>query len=429
MAKLIAALIVVVACLSSSIPANAGLGFCNQTSQPLWITVGWNMQNSWVARGWYKIEAGDCNPLFDGPLQARYYYYYTKNENGKLVWSGDSDSTGALFCTEEFSAFYYTSTPNCTGLKFKQVDTGQDVNYTVTFAESSDPRQAALDCRNEMTRGRDAFARCWMRRVSTERQRRILDCWDRAKTNAGFAICANKDNMSADAYKVANCVDVYTRNNSGSDLAMCLAKGNLSSDNERLLECALRNQDSVGAMGTCAIGQQLSPDERRIINCVATNRGSYVNMGICAAGTQISPEQQRIAGCVLNNRGSYLQMGVCAAGPQLTPEQQVFATCAIQTGGQPYAFAGCVGTQLTANELQKCIDQGVGGSGCFGDNNFVVNFYRNYWHDVTQGPGRGNELFGADGFLGRTLEDIRNNAPPPLELGEVGGFRVCIPWC
>jgi hypothetical protein len=166
-------------------------------------------------------------------------------------------------------------------------------------------------------------------------------------------------------------------------------------------------------MGTCALGQQLSPDERRIINCVTRNRGSYVNIGICAAGTQISPEQQRIANCVMNNRGSYLQMGVCAAGPQLTPEQQVFATCAIQAGAHPYAFAGCVGTQLTANELQKCIDEGIGGSGCFGDNNFVVNFYRNYWNDVTQGAGRGNELFGADGFVGTTLEDIRNNAPPP----------------
>jgi hypothetical protein len=31
MAKLIAALIVVAACLSFSIPANAGLGFCNNT--------------------------------------------------------------------------------------------------------------------------------------------------------------------------------------------------------------------------------------------------------------------------------------------------------------------------------------------------------------------------------------------------------------
>jgi uncharacterized membrane protein len=239
MARFIAALIFVAACSSFSIPANAGLGFCNNTSQPLWITVGWNMQDNWVARGWYKIDSGECNPLFDGPLQTRYYYYYAKNDNGKLVWSGDYDSNGAHFCADEWSAFYYSDIPNCSGLIYKQVDTGQEFNWIVNFSESSDPLQAAVDCRNEMSRGTDAFAKCWMRRVSTERQRRILDCWERAKTNAGFAICAAKDNMSADAYKVANCVEVYTNNNSGSDLAQCLAKGNLSADNERLLECVL----------------------------------------------------------------------------------------------------------------------------------------------------------------------------------------------
>jgi hypothetical protein len=159
----------------------------------------------------------------------------------------------------------------------------------------------------------------------------------------------------------------------------------------------------------------------------------------------------------MQNKGSYVQMGVCAAGSNLTSEQQVYVQCAASTGGQPYAFAGCVGTQLTLNELQKCLDSGIGGRGCFGDNNAVVKLVKNAWKDVTEGTGPSNELLGRDGFVGRTLEnarrdiehgfgptndlfggqgfagrtleDMRQSAPPPVELGTVGGHRVCIPWC
>src|SRR4029077_1054844 len=98
-----------------------------------------------------------------------------------------------------------------------------------------------------------------------------------------------------------------------------------------------------------------------------------------------SPEQQRIANCVLQNKGSYVQMGVCAAGNNLTAEQQVFVSCALTTGGQPYAFAGCVGTQLTLNEIDKCFSRGIGGDGCFGTNNTAVKFVSNAFKDVTQG--------------------------------------------
>ncbi len=210
-------------------------------------------------------------------------------------------------------------------------------------------------------------------------------------------------------------------------------------------------------MGLCAAGTQMTPEQRRLYDCIAQNFNNYQAAGLCVAGTGLSQDQRRIANCVMQNRGSYVQMGVCAAGGNLTPEQQVFVQCAASSGGQPYAFAGCVGTQLTLNELQKCLDQGIGGSGCFGDNNTAVRFVKNAWKDVTEGPGPSNDLLGRDGFVGRTLEnarrdleegpgptndlfggqgrvgrtleDIRKSAPPPIELGTVGGHRVCIPWC
>jgi hypothetical protein len=390
--------------------------------------------------------------------------------------------TVILFCTQQ-AGFYFRYVSNCSGLNFKLIDTGGNINHIVNLTDERDPRQAAFNCRNEIPRGRDAFAKCWIRNASSERQRRILDCWDNSRTYASFGICANKGNMSNDEFNVANCIADYG-SNSGSELVKCLARGRLSNDESRILNCALDNQTAINfatcalppeqrrvincvannrqsymamgvcatggqltpeqrriaecvlndrgsyvQMGVCAAGQQLSPEQRRVINCVANNRQSYMAMGVCATGGQLTPEQRRIAGCVMNNRGNYIQMGVCAAGPQMTPEQQVFASCAIQTGMQPYAFAGCVGTQLTVNELQKCIDQGIGGSGCFGDNNTAVKTVRNAWKDVTEGPGHSNDLFGGEGFTGQALENIRRNAPPPIEIGSIGGHRVCIPWC
>jgi hypothetical protein len=113
-------------------------------------------------------------------------------------------------------------------------------------------------------------------------------------------------------------------------------------------------------------------------------------------------------------------MGVCAAGNNLTPEQQVFVSCAISTGGQPYAFAGCVGTQLTLNELNKCLERGIGGNGCFGPNNTAVKFVSNAWKDVTQGPGPNNDLLGRDGFAGRTLDNARHD----LQYGPGSGNEL-----
>jgi hypothetical protein len=52
-------------------------------------------------------------------------------------------------------------------------------------------------------------------------------------------------------------------------------------------------------------------------------------------------------------------------------ETQVSAACA-EEFGVSYAAAGCIVSELTAEELSKCFEDGVGGEGCFGDNNTLV---------------------------------------------------------
>lgn len=80
-----------------------------------------------------------------------------------------------------------------------------------------------------------------------------------------------------------------------------------------------------------------------------------------------------------------------------------------------------MGTQLTLNELEKCFTQGIGGSGCFGNNNEAVKFVRNAWKDVTQGPGPSNDLVGSDGALVRTARNVIAGPVGDVARGEIGG--------
>jgi uncharacterized membrane protein len=442
--------------LAYCLPARAGLILCNNTGVEIFTAAAFYDGTNWISTGWYDIKPRDCQLPVQGPLNNRYVYYYA--QGGGLSWEGGDNS--AYLCADHQKAFTYnlTGAPPCEGYNFRQIDVGDNQEFTQNLTETStDPKTAALNCQSEISAGRDAFIQCWTRQIATSRQREILDCVGNTDSPSALAICASEGALNPDAKKAADCAEAYADNQQTVGFVKCMSGSYLDDKSASLVNCAIDNQGNYAAMASCAVDGQLTPSQRKLYDCVAQNYNDYRAAGICLAGSSLSSDQQRIANCVMNNRGSYIQMGVCAAGPKLTSEQQVFVQCAISTGGQPYAFAGCVGTQLTLNELQKCIDQGIGGGGCFGRNNEAVKFVNNAWKDVTKGPGPSNDLLGRDGFLGRnlenarndlehgpghnndlfggggfvgrTLEDARKNAPPPLQLGTVGGARICVPWC
>jgi hypothetical protein len=146
---------------------------------------------------------------------------------------------------------------------------------------------------------------------------------------------------------------------------------------------------------------------------------------------------------------------------QVNPEQQIAIQCVVSTGGQPYAAAGCIASRLTARELTKCLTDGIGGRGCFGDTNDLVG--RNGWVRRTMGQVAGgpnsvvnnpDQIWGGDNsfvrnpgqILGGSNSFARNPsqfwggnnsifnnpqqlAPKPVTLGNIGGKRICLPWC
>lgn len=412
-----------IAAMMACAPAHAGLFLCNNTGTTLYTAVAW-YDSGWQSKGWWKIEPRDCALPLAGNLSQRQYYYYAYSVDRQLEWGGANDPS--YFCISD-GRFHYSYAAGCKGHNFRKVEVGESNQYTVSFTETrEDAGAAAIDCAAYRSSGVDAFAKCWMRRVATAKQRQVLDCYDATRTWAGFGVCAASQYLSQDQLATADCIDRFARNSGVGDLALCLGRGNLSQQQANLLNCVARGGGDVVSMGSCVVGSELTPDQQRIVACVEQNRGSYQDMALCAAGTRLSPEQQRIAGCVMNNRGSYMQMGICAVGNHLTPEQQAFIECAMTSGGQPWAYAGCVGTRLTMNELQKCIDRGIGGDGCFGVNNTAVQLVRNAWKDVTEGPGPGNELLGYDGALIRTY---RNNIQGPvgdIARGEIGGSDASV---
>lgn len=53
---------------------------------------------------------------------------------------------------------------------------------------------------------------------------------------------------------------------------------------------------------------------------------------------------------------------------QMNREAQISAQC-VASNGVTQAGAACIAANLTAEELDKCLSKGIGGDGCFGDNN------------------------------------------------------------
>ncbi|WP_310498006.1 DUF1036 domain-containing protein [Sandarakinorhabdus sp.] len=398
--------------LFMSAPAQAGLFFCNNSAQTVAVAVGWKENDRWVAAGWRVIESTKCDAALLGALNgAAAYYYYGEVVNSNMKYESSEGEPGAKFCIRR-SAFKEYDVPNCfNSARFRKINTNGLQQYTVTLIEKEfDAKAAATECAAVRFDGNERFVECWIKKMSTERQKRIIDCISSTRSKASLALCAYDDQLDSSAYKAATCAANYSSEKNIENFLSCAAGVGLSDSHRIALRCALseRKHDRFEA-GSCLDFIEIDPEARRLYRCVLQNGGSYRQAGLCIGRTYLSKDQQIVTKCVLDNIGRYSQMAVCAVGNNLTPEQQAFASCAVNTGGQPVQFAACFATQLTVNELEKCVSDGIGGSGCFGNNNTIVKFVNDAWRDVTEGPGPSNDLLGRDGFIGRTAQNIAND--------------------
>lgn len=133
-----------------------------------------------------------------------------------------------------------------------------------------------------------------------------------------------------------------------------------------------------------------SQDQLNALGCAAQSGGDEIAFVECLGQGYLSVDEQELVEC-FQQSADVFGFGACIAGGHfLTPEQRVIVQCALHTGGEPISLTTCVGGQLTINELSKCISIGIGGRGCFGDNNTATALVSNAWRGVSEELGPGN---------------------------------------
>lgn len=223
----------------------------------------------------------------------------------------------------------------------------QDIRYTQPLYTSE---QQALACYNS-TSGQDAFADCMLDEMLGEKEQNVYECAQENGEVVDIALCS-------------------IRANGGANEQVIVAN---------IMECRQSHGDDWSQYPICMMEQEMSEDQARLVGCLKDQaEGGEVTL----TGT-----------------------AVCYGGASLNPELQIAMECAVTTGGNPMAFAGCAGGQLTQRELTKCFTQGVGGNGCFGPNNEIVKALRAVGVDVTDMFGPTNDVVVA---WNNAVNDLQN---------------------
>lgn len=231
----------------------------------------------------------------------------------------------------------------------------------------------------------------------------------------------------------------YSKPAYASEQAMSQCLNSSGGDQERFVDCAARKMFSTQQIAVydcvakqsddnmraqCLAGLLLGQNERLMLNqvqdCYLQSGGNWQQLPLCLAGQQFNPSTQRTISCIQQQMQSG---GVSAWGTvacvgsnnfNINPEMTIAVQCATTTGGNPLAWAGCTGGQLTERELSKCLTNGVGGSnGCFGPNNTIVQGLNQLGQVMQQQFGPKNDL--VIGF-NNAVNDIKHGPGPNNDM-------------
>lgn len=343
----------------------------------------------------------------------------------------------------------------------------------------SDEQKGLAACAIKAKGAEDAFRTCggaaFVSKALSDDERAILNCASKSQDAVKFGECAATRFIGRAEKAVVDCAlnatDVTT-------FATCAAPNvgvKMSNEQRIVAKCALKSKGDASDFASCAgaglVGNGLGETEQKVLGCAASAGGDTAKFAACSAssvfGERLSKEQQIAVQCAAQSQGDPTGFATCAGanffGMQLNPEQQIAVQCVVATGGTPPAAAGCMASRLVARELTKCLTDGVGGKGCFGDNNDLVGkngFVGRTIGQIAGGPNsvinNPNQIWGGDNSFVRNPDQIwggpnsfvRNPGqiwggqnsvfnnpgqllpqPKPVQIGSVGGKRICLPWC
>jgi len=109
---------------------------CNQTTNPVSIAFGYRAERGWQSEGWWVAGPGECQTVYNGSLDARYYYVYAADDIGGGSWDGQvfmctRDESFTIFGVEDCLARGYERTG------FFEVDTQNRSNWMLQLTDSS----------------------------------------------------------------------------------------------------------------------------------------------------------------------------------------------------------------------------------------------------------------------------------------------------
>lgn len=119
-----------------STPARADLRVCNQTQNPLNIAMGHRGERGWQSEGWWLAGPNDCAIVYQGDLDARFYYLFASDDVGGGAWDGEvpmctRDEVFTIFGVEDCLARGYERTG------FFEVDTQNRTDWTLQLTEQN----------------------------------------------------------------------------------------------------------------------------------------------------------------------------------------------------------------------------------------------------------------------------------------------------
>ncbi|MHA1547098.1 MAG: DUF1036 domain-containing protein [Alphaproteobacteria bacterium] len=124
--------------------AGVGLQICNETRFLIWTALGIPEKGKAVARGWYKVGAGECVRPHKKSLDGTFIYSFGEaiDDNGPiisadnipLIWDGDT-----LLCTKS-TRFNITDHTNCeakglNATRFRRIELGGAKSWTIRYTE------------------------------------------------------------------------------------------------------------------------------------------------------------------------------------------------------------------------------------------------------------------------------------------------------
>jgi uncharacterized membrane protein len=113
---------------------DGSLRVCNRTANPVSIALGYRADRGWQSEGWWVAQPTECQTVFSGQLDARYYYIYAADDIGGGSWDGNNymctrDETFTIFGVEDCLARGYERTG------FFEIDTQNRSNWTLQLTD------------------------------------------------------------------------------------------------------------------------------------------------------------------------------------------------------------------------------------------------------------------------------------------------------